>query len=399
MTADSHTPDNTLPDPDSAALANAALDGTVLESSGPWGSPPSGGGNDGGNGGGKNPWGQGPQRGNGGGPRGNGGPDLDDMLRQAQNRFRGGMNGGGVGGMPPHKAFFGIVILLALLWLGTGFYRVEPGENAVKMTFGAWQATRAEPGLGYHIPWPIQSVEKVDVAIDRKVEISSRNNTTNSMMLTGDENIADINFVALWRISDAAKYQFRIADPERTVEKVAESAMREIIGRTPIQSALTEGRAEIELQTKDLMQRILDEYEAGVVINNVQLLRVDPPQVVVDAFNDVQRARTDKERMRNEAETYRNDIVPRARGDAQKLLQDAGAYKQAVISKAEGDAARFLSVYKAYAQAKDVTQKRIYIETMQEILKSSKKILVGDDRGVPVLPYMQLEQPKAAAKK
>lgn len=393
MTADNHTPDNHMPDQD-----GIALDGTVLENTGPWGSPPSGGGgNDGGNkGGGKNPWGQGPQRGNGGGPRGNG-PDLDDMLRQAQNRFRGGM-GGGAGGMPPHKAFFGIVLLLALLWLGTGFYRVEPGEHAVKMTFGAWQATRAEPGLGYHIPWPIQSVEKVDVAIDRKVEVSSRNNTSNSMMLTGDENIADINFVVLWRISDAAKFQFKIADPERTVEKVAESAMREIIGRTPIQSALTEGRADIEVQTKDLMQRILDEYEAGVVINNVQLLRVDPPQVVVDAFNDVQRARTDKERMRNEAETYRNDIVPRARGDAQKLLQDAGAYKEAVISKAEGDAARFLSVYKAYAMAKDVTLKRIYIETMQDILTSSRKILVGDERGVPVLPYMQLEQPKSAQK-
>lgn len=366
-------------------------DGMILET-GPWGSnQPPGGGN---NGGGNNPWGS------GGGNRGgrNDGPDLDDMLRQAQNRFRGRLNGKG-GGLEPQKAFFGILLVLALLWLATGFYRVEPGENAVRMTFGAWKDTRSEPGLGYHLPWPIQSVEKVDVAVDRKVEIGAPGNRGNSnIMLTGDENIIDIHFVVFWRISNAAHFQFKIADPVRTVEKVAESAMREIIGRTPIQNALTEGRAEVEVQTKDLMQRILDEYEAGVVINNVQLLRVDPPQTVVDAFNDVQRARTDKERMRNEAETYRNDIVPRARGDAQKLIQDATAYKEAVISKANGEAERFLSVYRAYAQAKDVTQKRIYIETMQDIMKKSRKILVGDDKGVPVLPYMQLEQPKSANK-
>lgn len=365
-------------------------DGMILANNGPWGgNRPPGGGN---NGGGNNPWGQGGKPGGGGGRKD--GPDLDDMLRQAQNRFRGGMGGDG---LQPHKAFFGILLILALIWLGTGFYRVEPGENAVRMTFGAWKDTRSEPGLGYHLPWPIQSVEKVDVAVDRKVEIGAPGNRDKSnIMLTGDENIIDIHFVVFWRISNAADYQFKIANPVRTVEKVAESAMRAVIGRTPIQSALTEGRAEIELQTKDMMQRILDEYEAGVVINNVQLLRVDPPTTVVDAFNDVQRARTDKERMRNEAETYRNDIVPRARGDAQKLLQDAGAYKEAVISKADGEAERFLSVYKAYAQAKDVTQKRIYIETMQDIMKKSRKILVGDDKGMPVLPYMQLEQPKAA---
>ena len=360
-------------------------DGMILET-GPWGSNQPPGGGNGGNGG---------NRGNRG--SNNNGPDLDDMLRNAQNRFRGRMNG--PGGIAPQKAFFGILLVLVLLWLSTGFYRVEPGENAVRMTFGALQDTRSEPGLGYHLPWPIQSVEKVDVAIDRKIEIGASGNRTNSnIMLTGDENIIDIHFVVFWRIGNAAHFQFKIADPIRTVEKVAESAMREIIGRTPIQSALTEGRAEIELQTKDLMQRILDEYEAGVVINNVQLLRVDPPQTVVDAFNDVQRARTDKERMRNEAETYRNDIVPRARGDAQKLIQDATAYKEAVTNKADGEAERFLSVYRAYTQAKDVTQKRIYIETMQEIMKKSRKILVGDDKGVPVLPYMQLEQPKSTSK-
>lgn len=173
--------------------------------------------------------------------------------------------------------------------------------------------------------------------------------------------------------------------------------MREVVGRTQIQRALTEARGEVESQTKELMQRMLDEYEAGIMVNNVQLLQVDPPQQVVEAFNDVQRARADRERLRNEAETYRNGIVPRARGDAQKLLQDGEAYKESVISRATGDAERFLSIYKAYAESKDVTQKRLYIETMQEILQKSRKVIIGDDKGVPVLPYMQLDGGKAAA--
>lgn len=339
-------------------------------------------------------------------------PDLDALLRQAQDRlnnvFKQPSDGKGGGGL-------GIILAVFLaLWLGTGFYRVLPEENAVLLTFGKWTSTRTEPGLSYHIPWPIQSVTKVNVAFERRVEVGfrdqphsrlpsddddSKNNVpSESLMLTGDENIVDIDFVVMWHISDAKSYLFRIRDPETTIKKVAESAMREIIGRDKIQKAMTEGRADIEARTMDLMQKILDEYESGIDINSVQLLSVDPPSQVVDAFDDVQRARADKERTKNEAETYRNDIVPRARGDAQKLIRDAEAYKEAVLSKAKGETERFLSVYEAYKQAKDVTTRRIYIETMQKIMQDSKKVIMEDGKSGAVLPYLSLDQLREKAK-
>lgn len=334
-------------------------------------------------------------------------PDLDAMLRQAQDRF-GGMFGG-KSGSDGKKGIGLVLLLIAVLWLATGFYRVLPEEHAVLLTFGKWTSTRTESGLGYRIPWPVQSVMKVNVAFDRRVEIGFRDQPPSrlagdadtvknnvpfeSQMLTGDENIVDIDFVVMWRIGDAKNFLFEIRDPETTVKKVAESAMRETIGRSRIQKALTEGRADIEARTRELTQKMLDDYRSGILINSVQLLRVDPPSPVVDAFDDVQRARADKERTKNEAETYRNDIVPRARGDAQKLVQDAGAYKEAVISKAKGEAGRFSSVYDAYAESKDVTTRRIYIETMQQIMQGSKKVIVGDgSRGSSVLPYLSLDR-------
>lgn len=338
---------------------------------------------------------------------------LDDMMRKAQerrNKSGGGGNGSGGRRNNPNIPDFleggtGILLIIVVaiaMWLGTGFYRVEPEENAVILTFGKWTATRSEPGLGYHLPFPVQEAIKLNVAFDRRIEIGAStkgaSNPSESTMLTGDENIIDTNFIVLWRISDARKYLFNIRDPEITVRKVAESAMRESIGRTEIQKALTEGRGDIETKTKTLMQKVLDEYNSGVVINSVQLLRVDPPAPVVDAFDDVQRARTDRERLKNEAETYRNDVVPRARGEAQQMLQEAEAYKASVISKAEGDASRFSSVYQAYAQSKDVTQKRIYLETMQEIMKNSRKIIV-DGGGTSLLPYMNIDQVKNTGEK
>ena len=332
--------------------------------------------------------------------------DLEDLLRQAHDRFGNMFNS-----KSPKDGLKGISIILILilaLWLGTGFYRVQPGENAVLLTFGKWTSTRGEAGLGYRIPWPVQTVTKVDVAFDRRVIIGFQERgvsgkisdiSSESQMLTGDENIVDIDFVVMWKISDAKKYLFQIREPENTVKKVSESAMREIIGRSQIQKALTEGRADIEVRCKDLMQRMLDDYQSGIVINTVQLLRVNPPSSVVDAFDDVQRARTDRERIKNEAETYRNDIVPRARGEAQKLMQDAEAYKAAVLSKAKGEAGRFLSVYKAYAQAKDVTTRRIYIETMQQIMQNSKKVIVGSSGSSgTILPYLSLDQLKGKSK-
>lgn len=377
---------------------------------GPWGSGPQRPGNDG-----QNPWGQrnNPPP-NNGGPRD---PELEEVLRQAQERFRnvfgggrgpGGRGGRGTGAGGNPLPGLGIIAAIGVvLWLGSGLYRVQPQEHAVVLTFGKWTDTRTEAGLGYALPWPIQTVEKVDVAFDRRLEIGFRDQTGprggtdvpgESLMVTGDENIIDIDFVVLWRINDAGKYLFQIRDPETTVKKVAESAMREIIGRTPIQRALTEARGQVEVDTKALMQQMLDDYNSGAVINSVQLLKVDPPSAVVDAFDDVQRARADRERARNEAETYRNDIVPRARGDAQKLIQDAEAYKQAVTIRAQGEADRFSAVAAAYAQSRDVTQKRMYLETMQEVMQQSRKLIVSED-GAKVLPYMPLDALKAATPK
>lgn len=373
-------------------------DGIILQQTqGPWGnrggSGGNGGGGNGGNGGGNNPWNQRPS-----GNRGGNDPDLDEMLRQAQNKFRNTFGGRRPGGdMAPGRAFGILLGLLALLWLATGFYTVQPDEDAVILTFGKLTSTRTDAGLGYALPYPVQEAIKVNVEEIQKVDIGTSDNLQQGAMLTGDENIVNIHFTIFWRVIDAGKYKFAVVDPEATVAKVAESAMREIIGRTPIQRALTEGRAEIEGSTRELMQKMLDDYQSGVAVTSVQLLSVDPPTPVVDAFNDVQRARTDRERLRNEAETYRNDIVPRARGQAQKIMQDAEAYKEAVISKATGDAERFSSVYQAYASSKDVTQKRIYIETMQEVLQNSRKVIMGDPNSSGVLPWMQVDPKTAGA--
>lgn len=380
-------------------MASKPQDGMILlPNQGPWGSrgggdnpPPGGSGGGNGGGGDDGKWNPRPGR--------NNDPDLDDMLRQAQDKFKNTFGGKRPSGdIDPGKAIFLLLGVLALLWLGTGFYTVQPQENALILTFGKVTDTKTEAGLGYHLPTPLQDDIKVPVKNNNQIDVgftrsgSSRtDNPHESTMLTGDANIVNIHFSVFWHIGDAKQYSFDIDGPDATVKKVAESAMREIIGRTPIQKAMTEGRLEIESKTKELMQAVLDKYNSGVVINSVQLLSVDPPAPVVDAFNDVQRARTDKERAKNEAETYQNNIVPVAKGDAQKTIQDAGAYKEAVIAKAQGDADRFISIYNAYAQSKDVTQKRIYLETMQEILKNSKKIIVGDSKGPGVMPWLQVD--------
>ncbi|TNE27912.1 MAG: FtsH protease activity modulator HflK [Alphaproteobacteria bacterium] len=332
------------------------------------------------------------------------GGDMDDVFRNVQEKFQ---------GFSPMQHKSGILLLLLVagcIWLMTGFYRVQPAEHAVVMTFGKWTRTQSHPGLGYHLPWPVETVSKVDVTFERRIEIgfrggnapvraSARSNSVSngvsiqseSLMVTGDENIIDINFVVLWRVSDAAKYLFEIRNPEDTIKKVAESAMREVIGRTEIQRALAEARGEIESLTRELMQAMMDEYESGVMINEVKLQAVNPPEQVVEAFDDVLRARADKDRLRNEAEAYRNRIIPEARGESERILQQAEAYLQEVTDNATGEAERFLSVYKAYAAAKDVTSKRMYLETMQEIMGQSKKFIIGGENGGNVLPYLPLD--------
>ena len=359
-----------------------------------WNPQGGGGGPWGGDGG---PWGRG---GGGGGPNGGGPrtppPDLEDMLRRSQERMR---------RMIPEnlgpKALGLIAVALLVLWSLTGFYRVQVDEQGVVLRFGEYVYSTG-PGLHYHLPYPIESVERPKVTRENRIVIGFRqigNNsearrdvTEESLMLTGDENIIDIDFSVVWVIKDAADYLFNLRDPANAVQLAAESAMREVIGQTPIQVALTEGRQEIEVRTKDTLQSLLDEYEAGITIRRVQLLKADPPAEVVDAFNDVQRARADRERLRNKAEAYRNDIIPRARGQAEALLQEAEAYREEIVNRAEGDASRFDAVYQAYSAARDVTTQRIYLETMEEVLGNVNKVILGTDEGPGVVPYLPLPE-------
>ncbi|BBK32499.1 membrane protease subunit HflK [Stella humosa] len=296
-----------------------------------------------------------------------------------------------------------VVVVLALIWLGSGFYRVLPDEQGVVLRFGEFVKT-TQPGLNYHLPTPIESVLTPKVTRVNRVEIGFRAAETvrgsavrqipeESLMLTGDENIVDINFTVFWVIRNAGEFLFNIRSPEQTVKAASESAVRESIGQIPIALALAEGRREIEQNTLRLLQEVLDNYKAGILITQVQLQKVDPPGPVIDAFRDVQRARADQERLRNEAEAYRNDIIPRARGEAERLIQESEAYKQEVVARSEGDAQRFISVYTAYKVAPDVTTQRIYLETMEDVLRGVNKVLIDKNSGGSgVVPYLPLPE-------
>ncbi len=385
------------------------------------------------NGGGSGPWGPGnnnpPPRGPNRGPWGGGGPngipDLDEVLARLQASARRFVPGGPGGRRSNPRLIALIAIVGAVVWLSSGFYRVEPDQQGVVLRFGAFQRTTL-PGLNYHLPWPIEQaltpavtrinrtevgfriaadsagVNRIGASQDLGRDVSGRSGPARevleeALMLTGDENIIDINFSVFWRIRDASTFLFNTRNPENTVKSVAESMMREVIGRTPIQPALTEARARIEQEVTAGAQGVLDQYGVGVEITQVQLQKVDPPSAVIESFRDVQRANTDADRARNEAESYRNDIVPRARGDAARITAEADGARQANIAEAGGQAQRFLSVYNAYSAAKDVTVKRLYIETMQDILTKTPSIVV-DDKLQGIVPYLPLDptgRPKA----
>ncbi len=347
-----------------------------------------------GGGGNRGPWGQGP-RGPGQQP-----PSLEELLRRGQDRFRGLLPGGSVGG----RGVVLLVLAALVVWLASGFYRVDANEQAVVLRFGKWVKT-TEPGLNYHLPWPIEAAVTQSVTTINREEIGFRSNDGSirqganrdvpeeSLMLTGDGNIVDIDFTVFWRVKDLGQYLFNVDRQPYTVKSVAESAMREVTGRNQIQRILTDGRHSVELDTQQLMQQVLDTYGVGIEIRQVNLQKVDPPAAVIDAFRDVQAAQADRERAQNEADAYRNDVVPRARGDAQRIILDAEAYKQETIANAEGDAARFLSVYNEYKLAKDVTAKRMYIETMEKVLNGTNKmILDGPSGGSGVVPYLPLPE-------
>ncbi len=367
-------------------------------SGGPWGGSGGGSGGSGGDGGG--PWGG--NRGNGGGDGGGSGggggrgpQDLEDLIKRGQDRMKSMMPRGGLGGL-------GIAIAIGvalLLWLGTGFYRVNPGEQGLVLRFGAWvnQDNLAEPGLHWHMPYPIETAEIVDVARVRQIDIgisnTGRSRTDQKLqMLTQDQNILDIGFTVQWRIGNAGFYQFNIRDPEDTVKAVAESAMREVIGQTDIQPALAEGRDEVARQVRELIQSVLDEYRSGIDVSAVNVQDAQPPEEVLDAFEDVQRAQQDQEKVRNQAEAYRNKVVPEARGFARRTVEEANAYKERVIKNAEGEAQAFVEVYNAFRLDPELTQQRLYLETLQSVLGNTDKLILDSKVQEGVIPYLPLNE-------
>ena len=356
---------------------------------GPWGS------------GGKGPWGSGPQS-SGPSP-----PDLEEILRRGQDKLRRVLPGGNLGG----RGFALMVLGVLVLWGFSGFFRVEPDELGVVLRFGE-KVREVQPGLNYHLPYPIESVltpkalrvNKIDIGM-RVVDDIRRGGTTTrdvpeeSLMLTGDENIVDVDFSVLWKVKPAGvgEYLFNIQNPEGTVKAVAESAMREVVGRSEIQPILTGARQTIENAVQELMQKTLDHYGAGIFVQQVQLQKVDPPTQVIDSFRDVQAARADLERAQNEAQTYANRVVPEARGRVAQITQAAEAYRQQTVAEATGQTSRFLKMYEQYKKAPAVTRERMYLETMERVLGGTDKIILDSGAGgnsvVPYLPLNELTRP------
>ena len=319
---------------------------------------------------------------------------FDNFKNQIKNTF--GSN---------KKNFVSAILILIILWLLSGFYKVNANEQGVVLRFGEWVRTTL-PGLHYHLPYPIERAKTPKVTKVNKTEVGFRelNNTQRmlleeSLMLTGDENIVDINFSVFWVINDAGKYLFKLRNPDASVKSISESVMREVIGNTPIADALAERRQEIEILSLEKIQNVLDKYESGIKVTQLQLQKVDPPDQVIDSFRDVQRARADKEKVINEGIAYKNDIIPRARGEAEQIIQKAEAYKREVVARSEGDAQRFESVLKSYKNNEDVTKKRIYLETLEGIFQNATKVIIDTKQGSGVLPYLPLPEIRKRNKK
>ena len=348
------------------------------------------------NGGG--PWGPGPS----GGPHKQ--PDLEQLLKRGQDKFKQVMPGGS--GLPGSFMFLVVVVLAAILAFYAFTFRVSPDELGVVMRFG--KPTQQEaPGLHFRLPYPIDEVRLPKVTRQNIVEIGMRAGIgtravtevlKESLMLTGDENIIDVHCVVFWRIRNALHYLFNIQSPEITVKDVAESAIRDIVGQSNIQPLLTGARQQTEQAVQKLMQDVLDSYGAGVSIDQVQFQKVDPPTQVIDAFRDVQAARADQQRLQNEAGSYANKVVPEARGEAERILQGARAYKEQTVAEATGQTARFLKVYEEYKKAPEVTRKRMYLETMERVLGGTDKIIIDSKHGQGVVPFLPLDQPKQKRK-
>jgi len=351
------------------------------------------------------PW-DSPPGGGGGSGRGPTPPNIDEIIKKIQNTINRFLPGGKSSSFKP--MILGLVILIAI-WAFSGLYRVLPDEQGVVLRFGKFIST-TQPGLNYHLPYPVETVFTPKVTKVNRIDIGFRSASDSgrtsgvddvseeSLMLTGDENIVNIDFSVFWVIKDAGKFLFKIQSPVETVKAAAETAMREVIAKSRLQPILTEGRSSIEIETREIIQSLLDEYDSGIQITQVQTQKADPPDEVIDAFRDVQAARADMERAKNEAEAYQNDVIPRARGEAAKILQEAEAYKKQVVAAAEGEASRFISIYNEYVLAKRVTQERMYLETMEKVLADINKIIIDRKAGgvVPYLPLPELSKKKGS---
>jgi len=331
-------------------------------------------------------------------------PNFEDLSQKFQDSIK-NIFGGGKKLQSPKRPIALFLIVLVALWFLSGFYRVGPDEQGIVLRFGKYVST-TQPGLNYRLPYPIESVETPKVTRVNRTDVGFRSTRDGlrqgavseireeSAMLTGDENIVDVNFSVFWVIKDASKYLFNIKDPDETVKAVAETTMREIIARRKIQLILTAARVQIEQETQKIMQQILDLYGAGIEITQIQTQRSDPPTQVIDSFRDVQAAKADKERSQNEAQAYANDVIPRARGEASQIVQQAEAYKKEVVAQAEGEASRFIAIYNEYSKAKTVTQERMYLETMEKVFANVNKIIIDKQSGSGVVPYLPLPELK-----
>jgi membrane protease subunit HflK len=324
--------------------------------------------------------------------------EFEDLFRKGQKSFNQNFNFLKNDFTPgSNKFILAIIAFLIFVWGSTGFYVVDEGEQALVIRFGKYVRT-AYTGLNYHLPSPVESIIIEKVATLRKEEVGFRTSGSansaqvmqESLMLTGDQNIVEINFITQWKISNLKDYVFNIDNTRETVRSAAESAMREVIGNTPIDKAITDGRSIIEHETKKLLQDILDSYNSGVEITTLKLLKSDPPAEVIDAFRDVQTAKTDKEREINRAYAFQNEVIPKARGEAAQIILESEAYEKEVVERALGESGRFNLIYAQYSLSKDITKKRMYLETMDSLLQGMDKVILDGSKAVPYLPLNQL---------
>jgi modulator of FtsH protease HflK len=337
------------------------------------------------------PWGQGPSGPPGRGGRGNQPPDLEELIRKSQERleqiFRGGGSRGS--GFGRNRWIVIALIVLGLAWVYMSTNVVEPDENGLVLRFGTYNRT-AGPGLHF-VFWPLEQMEKLSVEAENQINFGRGKDA--ALTLAADQNLVAIEFSVLWRIKNARDFLFNVADPVQLITRISESAIREIVGRTPSDEIRTRGRQVAQDQVRELIQRTLDDYKSGIIITGVQLEKADPPTPVLSSFEEVQRAEQNQNKLIREAEQYRNQILGQARGDASRVVADAKAYKSRVVAEAQGEAQRFLSVLEEYSKAKDVTRQRLFLETLENVLQKSNKVIIEKGKqGQGVVPYLPLPE-------